>query len=77
VKDGSIHPSKFFVNTHKTIRLCNAGGHSKHKPSVFENKMLRKLSLFLEEEKKEVGSKLQNEELCKLYSSPNIFRGIK
>jgi hypothetical protein len=44
---------------------------------VFENKFVRRISLYLRRIKKRERWKLYNEELHNLYSSPNIIRQIK
>jgi len=48
-----------------------------HRPWVFENKVLRRILGPKRDEATEDWRILYNEELCDLYSSPNIMRVIK
>jgi hypothetical protein len=47
-----------------------------HRPRVFENRVLKRIFGPKRDEEK-TWRKLHNDELCNLYSSPNIFRVIK
>jgi hypothetical protein len=48
-----------------------------HRLRVFENRVLRRIFGLKTDEMKGYWRKLHNEQLCNLYSSPNIIRMIK